>query len=187
MGFWCRASDCSGVPCRICNFYMGMAKQDISGICRRNDISAQACSQLINAILKKRWLVYLYFWIFIAFIWLSWLLGRKWKRKFPLYWKNGNLFNALTMGHALFHEVVSLFEFRNKKVGDEALRKSIQDLFNSTTYSNKMCKGYDGEFQSHKSFEVLKVERIEDARIWRKYTGNRLMTPRVKQSLQKLK
>ncbi|CAK0859494.1 unnamed protein product, partial [Prorocentrum cordatum] len=46
--------------------------------------------------------------------------------------------------------------------------------------------GFDGSFQKHKSFKVLKVERVESARNWKKYAKNRSTTPTVEHIMDQL-
>lgn len=177
----------------ICGWWLNMWTEQICTVCRKNNISDEACEQLTNAFLAKRWKVYLYVWMFIFFVCLVAYIAKQWKRQFPTYWRHKWDFRnvqACFGNERDFHEEVCLYDSdeRNDQARrqGEIVREQIQELFDATTRSADMGVGYDGSFQNHKSFKVLKVERIENARNWKKYAKNRSTTPTVEHITGKL-
>lgn len=93
-------------------------------------------------------------------VWTSVRIGRRLKPLPPRYWSVRAGF-----GIARFFSD----EYRNEVDVTAEMRDKIQKIMDSTTDPGRMGKGRDGVWAKHKSFEVTKVTRVENGKLWTRY------------------
>jgi len=105
---------------------------------------------------------FVFFWgcVFTLIFGSIWL-GHKFKPLPPKYWKNrqGRCLRPWRYFRDNYEEEIDCPEMID----------AMQRFLDATTESGKMGKGRDGAWARHKSFEVLKVKRIENGRLWTRY------------------
>jgi len=116
-----------------------------------------------------------FFAFMIATVLVSIWIGSSLKPSPPTYWKNGS---------RLFCSCRNSFDVEVDVT--KKLLPTIQRLFDMTTVPDKMGKGLDGDWQTHKHFKVTKVIRIENGNHWTQYATAMNLTSTFQTSLAEI-